>query len=97
MLLYKCNKDKEIRKEVIKMKKVEFIENGEVSYEEGTYKNVDVYVNDELFGELTHENSFEWNLVQFVNSQRDVVNDTVSYYDDLEETKKEIQYELENY
>lgn len=79
------------------MKKVEFVENGNVSYSEGTYKNVDVYVNGELFGELTHENNPEWYLVQFVNGQRDMVNDTVSYYDDLEETKKEIQYELANY
>lgn len=79
------------------MKKVEFVENGNVSYSEGTYKNVDVYVDGELFGELTHENNPEWYLVQFVNGQRDVVNDTVSYYDDLEETKKEIQYEIANY
>ena len=79
------------------MKKVEFVENGKVSYSEGTYKNVDVYVDDELFGELTHENNPEWFLVQFINGQRDMVNNTVSYYDDLEETKKEIQYELENY
>lgn len=79
------------------MKKVEFTEKGKISYSEGTYKNIDVYVDGELFGEITHENSPEWYLVQFVNGQRNVVNDTVSYYDDLEETKKEIQYELENY
>lgn len=79
------------------MEKVEFVENGKISYSEGTYKNVDVYVDGELFGELTHGNSFEWYLVQFVNGQRDVVSDTVSYYDDLEETESEIKYEIENY
>lgn len=78
------------------MVKVEFIENGEVSYSEGTYKNVDVYVDGKLFGELTHENNPEWYLVQFVNGQRNLVNDTVSYYDNLEETEKEIEYELNN-
>lgn len=76
---------------------VEFKKNGKISYEEDKFENVDVYVDGKLYGELTHENAFEWYLMEYVDGQRDVVSDTVSYYDDLEETENEIKFELENY
>lgn len=76
---------------------VEFEKNGNISYGEDKFENVDVYVDGKLYGELTHENAFEWYLMEYVDGQRDVVSDTVSYYDDLEETENEITFELENY
>lgn len=70
------------------MKKVEFVNNGET---------VDVYSNDELYGELFHDDGEEWYLLQYINGERDLVDDSVTYYDSLKETENEIKAELENY
>lgn len=79
------------------MEKVEFAKNGKITWGEHKTENRDVYVDGKLFGELTHENAFEWYLIQYVNGERNLMSNTVSYYDDLEETENEIKFEIENY
>lgn len=68
------------------MTKVEFYNNE---------KSVDVYVSDNLYGELFHDNGLEWYLVEYENSERGLSNSDVTYYDDLKETEDEIKFEIE--
>ncbi|WP_346708958.1 hypothetical protein [Limosilactobacillus oris] len=76
------------------MKKVEFEQAGK---DNAGRVIVDVYVDGELFGTLSHENNFEWNLTQYHEGQRGLVDEVVAYYDDLKETENEIKFEIENY
>lgn len=76
------------------MKKVEFIENGK---DNTGRKVLDVYVDGELYGTLSHENNFEYNLDIYWKGERGMVDSSVPYYDDLKETEKEIEFEIESY
>ncbi len=76
------------------MKKVEFEQAGK---DNAGRVIVDVYVDGELYGTLNHENNFEWNLTQYHEGQRGLVDEVVAYYDDLKETENEIKFEIENY
>lgn len=68
------------------MTKVEFYNNE---------NSVDVYVNDNLYGELFHDNGPEWYLVEYENGERGLSNSDVTYYDELEKTEDEIKFEIE--
>lgn len=76
------------------MKKVEFEQAGK---DNAGRVIVDVYVDGELYGTLSHENAFEWNLDVYYKGERGMVNSSIPYYDDLEETENEIKFEIKNY
>lgn len=76
------------------MKKVEF---EQVGKDNAGRVIVDVYVDGELYGTLSHENNFEYNLDIYWKGERGMADSSVSYYDDLKETEKEIEFEIKNY
>lgn len=76
------------------MKKVEFEQAGK---DNAGRAIVDVYVDGELYGTLNHENNFEYNLDIYWKGERGMTDSSVSYYDDLKETEKEIEFEIKNY
>lgn len=76
------------------MKKVEFEQIGK---DNAGRKIIDVYVDGELYGTLSHENSFEYYLDCYHNGERGLIDESVSYYDDLKETESEIKFEIKNY
>lgn len=76
------------------MKKVEFEQAGK---DNAGRVIVDVYVDGELYGTLSHENNFEYNLDTYWKGERGMIDSSAPYYDDLKETEKEIEFQIKNY
>lgn len=76
------------------MKKVEFVKNGK---DNAGRVIVDVYVDGDIYGTLSHENNFEYNLDCYHNGERGLIDESVPYFDDLKETEDEIRFEIKNY